>query len=66
VNFPNIVTGLIIMGIMIGLTCWGLAELINYLFIDDNVIRSSMPITPELEIIVKDNLIDTIYIYRQP
>ena len=48
-----------------GLAMWGGWELIDWLWIDE-VIKSSTPLTPELEITVKDNVIDTIYIYRQP
>jgi uncharacterized membrane protein len=44
---------------------WGGWELIDWLFIDD-VIKSSTPITPEIELVVKDNVIDTIYVYRAP
>lgn len=57
--------GMIIFLITIGFACWGLWELVDWLFIED-VIKSSEPITPELEIIVKDNIVDTLYVYRKP
>lgn len=44
---------------------WGCWELIDWLFIDE-VIRSPMPIVPEIELVIKDNIIDTVYVYRKP
>ncbi len=46
-----------------GLSIWGCWELIDYFFIDE-VIKSPVLIVPEIELIVKDNIIDTVYIYR--
>ncbi len=40
-------------------------ELIDYFFIDD-AIKTTQPIIPKIEIIVKDNVIDTLYVYREP
>lgn len=56
---------LIYFGAFVVLVIWGCWELIDYLFIDD-VIRSSTPITPEIELVVKNNVVDTIYVYRKP
>lgn len=44
---------------------WGGWELIDWLFIDD-AIKTKTLIVPEIEITVKDNVIDTLYIYRKP
>ncbi len=44
---------------------WGGWVLIDGLWIDD-AIKVSKPITPELEIVVKDNVVDTLYVYRKP
>jgi hypothetical protein len=44
---------------------WSGYELVDWFFIDD-AIRSTTPITPEIELIVKDNVVDTVYVYRQP
>ena len=52
------------LGAVIVLIIWGCWELIDWLFID-NAIRSTKPITPEIELIVKNNIIDTIYVYRK-
>jgi len=56
---------LIWFGAVIVLGIWGLWELIDWLFID-HAIRSATPIIPEIELTVKDNVIDTIYVYRKP
>lgn len=44
---------------------WGVYELVDWLFIDD-AIRSTKPIIPEIELVIKNNVVDTIYVYRQP
>ena len=61
----GVVSGLITIGILIVVVIWGGWELIDWLFIDD-AIKVAEPIVPELEIIVKDNVVDTLYIYRKP
>ena len=60
------------LGIVIILMCvmsvtilWGGWEVIDAFFIDDTIITSEI-ITPEIKIVVKDNVIDTLYIYRKP
>jgi hypothetical protein len=57
--------GMIILGILIVAAIWGTWELIDWLFIDD-AIRVTEPLVPELELTVKDNIIDTVYVYRKP
>jgi len=47
-----------------GLSIWGVWELIDYLFIDE-VIKTTTLIIPEIELTVKNNVIDTVYIYRK-
>lgn len=32
----------------------------------NDAIRSSTIITPEIELVIKDNVVDTIYVYRHP
>jgi hypothetical protein len=40
-------------------------ELVDWLFIDD-AIHSTVPIVPEIKLVVKDNIVDTVYVYRLP
>jgi hypothetical protein len=61
----GLVSGLITIGVLIIVVIWGGWELIDWLFIDD-AIKVTEPIVPELEIIVKDNVVDTLYVYRKP
>lgn len=56
---------LIFVCIALGFAVWGLWELVDWLFIDE-VIRSSSRLTPSLELVVKDNVVDTIYVYTKP
>jgi len=64
-NLNGVISTLIVFGICIGLALWGVWALVDWLWIDD-AIRSATPITPEIELVVKDNVVDTIYVYRQP
>lgn len=64
-NLDGLVPGLIIIGILFCAIVWGLWELVDWLWIDD-AIRVTEPLVPELELTVKDNVIDTIYVYRIP
>ena len=61
-NLNKVIEALIILCICVGFACWG--ELIDWLWIPD-VIRSTTPIVPEIELVVKDNIVDTVYVYRK-
>ena len=56
---------LIWVGVFIVLAIWGLWELIDCLFIDEKIIVDKL-IVPELKLVVNDNIIDTLYIYKKP
>lgn len=56
---------IIFLCILSALVFWGSYELVDWLFIDD-AIRSTVPIVPEIELVVRNNIVDTIYVYRQP
>jgi hypothetical protein len=45
------------------LIVWGGWELIDWVFIEDSI-RASEPITPEIELEIRDGKVDTIYIYK--
>ena len=64
-ELPNLLAGFISLIVVTILIAWGCWELIDWLFIDD-AIRVTEPLVPELELTVKDNVIDTIYVYRLP
>jgi hypothetical protein len=64
-NFDGVFTALLVGGLFIGLVLWGAWELIDLIFIDD-AIKTTSPLVPEIELIVKDNKVDTLYVYRQP
>jgi hypothetical protein len=64
-NFSGMFTVLIIFGAVIVLAIWGCWELIDYIWIDD-AIKVSKPIIPTIELIIKNNQIDTLYVYRLP
>ena len=65
VNLDGLVPTLVGFGIVIALAVWGCWELIDWIWIDD-AIRSTTPMVPEIELVVKDNVVDTVYVYRQP
>ena len=64
-SMKDFVETLIAFGIIVGLCLWGLWELVDWLWIDD-AIRTTEQIVPEIELVVKDNVVDTIYVYRMP
>lgn len=64
-DLSGVVNALIIVCICIGLAIWGCWELIDWLWIDD-AIRSTKQIVPEIELVIKNNVVDTVYVYRQP
>lgn len=64
----NYVSGLVgviaafctVVGLVIGGLSWGVAKLTS------RTIESTTRIEPELKLTVKDNKVDTVYIYRRP
>ena len=64
-RLDGLVETLVGFGIFIGLAVWGIFALIDWIWVDD-AIRSTTPIKPEIELVVKDNVIDTVYVYRKP
>ncbi|MGL5713289.1 MAG: hypothetical protein ACRCX2_09745 [Paraclostridium sp.] len=62
-NFENLILGLMLLGALTVGVIWGCWELVDYLWIDD-VIKVTKPLKPELEIFIRDNIVDTLYVYR--
>lgn len=56
---------IIFLSIISIIVFWAGSKLIDTLFVD-NAIRTREPIKPEIELIVEDNIVDTIYVYRKP
>ena len=63
VNLDGIVEGLIAFGVIIGLAVWGLVSLYDYYFVFDGI-KSPTPIKPRIELVIKDNKVDTLYVYE--
>lgn len=63
--FNGLFSSLIILGVIMGLCIWLLFATIDWLFIEDAIITNK-PIQPELRIVVKNNIIDTLYVYKEP
>ena len=63
VSLDGIVGVLITFGVIIGLALWGLVSLYDYYFVFDGI-KSPTPITPRIELIIKDNKVDTLYVYE--
>ena len=58
-------TAIIVVCVISVAIFWGGWEIIDAFFIDDTITTTEL-ITPEIKIVVEDNVIDTLYIYRQP
>ncbi len=61
----KLVEAIVFLCIVCVLIFWGGYELVDWLFIDDSI-RSEKIIEPEIELVVRDNVVDTIYVYRHP
>ena len=65
----NIGDGLIKAIVVLCIGCvvvfWGGWELIDWLFIDD-AIKTTSPIKPEIEFVIENGKVDTLYVYRHP
>ena len=53
---PLVILGMLIVGIIWGITAWA----------SDDSIKSNRPITPEIKLVIENNQVDTIYVYRRP
>lgn len=65
INFKGMFTTVVFFGAFIVAILWGAWEFIDWMWIDD-AIRVSEPLAPEIELIINDNVVDTVYVYRLP
>lgn len=56
---------IVVLCIFCVIVFWGGYELVDWLFIDDSI-RTTELINPEIELVIKDNVVDTVYVYRKP
>jgi hypothetical protein len=63
VNLYGFAKGIIAFGVIIGLMLWGLVSLYDYYLVFDGI-KSPIPIKPRIELVVKDNKVDTLYVYE--
>ena len=60
--FSGLLTiGLVILGIAVLLTGG-----VTWFFSSSDSIKSDRPIKPEIELVIKDNRVDTLYVYKKP
>jgi len=64
--FDGIGTAIAILVVFAGLAVAGLMTAGYFLFRGDGSIKSDRPIKPAIELVIKDNKVDTIYVYRKP
>tara|TARA_R110000824_G_scaffold189532_2_gene370966 strand:- start:7 stop:222 length:216 start_codon:yes stop_codon:yes gene_type:complete len=64
-NMDGLGTAIVVVCVMCVAFFWGGWELIDYFLIDDNIVATEL-ITPEIKIVVEDNVVDTLYIYKKP
>jgi hypothetical protein len=63
IKTDGFVETLIGFGLFIGLGCWAIFSMIDYFFIFDGI-KSETPIEPKIELVIKDNKVDTLYVYE--
>lgn len=51
------------IGVILVLAIWIFYGLIDWFFIEETI-RSTKPITPKIELVIKNNFVDTVYVYR--
>lgn len=61
----NIHIAFITLCLLVAVAFWGVSTLYDIVFANDPYIEAETPISPEIKIIVKDNKVDTLYIYKQ-
>ena len=44
----------------------GFLGTICYYFFNDDAIKTNHPIKPQIELVIKNNKVDTLYVYRKP
>ena len=54
---------LFIAGILIGLSFWGIFSFLDHQFSDKNL-KVSKPLIPKIELVIKNNKVDTLYVYK--
>jgi hypothetical protein len=54
---------LIIIIVVLGIAVLGFG---GYTVFKDDAIKSDHPIKPQIELVVKNNKVDTLYVYRKP
>lgn len=60
-DFTPVFIFLIVVGMAIVGLIWAIAS-----FFTSDDIRSDKPIKPRIELVIKDNTVDTIYVYKRP
>jgi hypothetical protein len=65
IKLDGFVSVLVGFGMVIVLAIWGIWGLIDLFFISEDI-RSDKPIKPEIELVIRDNKVDTVYVYKQP
>lgn len=63
-SIGNITGAIVFLCVASALISLGVFVLVDYFFFDD-AIRVSEPIIPEIELIITDNKVDTLYIYKK-
>jgi len=54
-----------LIAIIVVLVTGFLGTVCYYLF-DDDAIKTNHPIKPQIELVIKNNKVDTLYVYRKP
>lgn len=64
INIGGAIAFLAVVAFLLGLCVWGVWELIDFFFIEDGILSPEL-IEPEIRLVVKDNIVDTLYYYQE-
>ena len=62
-SIEGIFTGFVSLGLIIGLAIWGLFTLYNRNFVDHDI-KVKQPLIPTIELVIENNKVDTLYVYK--
>ena len=65
INFDVVFIAIFIFGILVVGVIWGGVELYQ-LTVTEFIYTVEQPITPEIQLIINNNQVDTLYVYRFP
>lgn len=62
-SLDGILETLIAFGVLIGLSVWGLFSLYSHYLVNHDI-KVKKPLVPTIELVIENNKVDTLYVYK--